>query len=70
MALVKKFPDFIPRQLSPSERLMLTRVADEAALTDIVDDLDTTQTIAILSVALYMLSMSIFPLWWYVSCGL
>ena len=28
------------------------------------DDLNTSKTITNLSVALYMLSMSIFPLWW------
>ncbi|KAF2087686.1 MFS general substrate transporter [Saccharata proteae CBS 121410] len=34
------------------------------ALNDIVTSLDTTATIANMSVAFYMLAMSIFPLWW------
>ncbi|TAQ91544.1 hypothetical protein B7494_g173 [Chlorociboria aeruginascens] len=34
------------------------------ALTQLTQDLNTTSTTANLSVALYMLSMSIFPLWW------
>lgn len=40
--------------------------ADEclAALSDITREFDTTATITNLSVALYMLSMSVFPLWW------
>lgn len=35
-----------------------------AALPQLSADLDTTPTITNLSVAMYMLSMSIFPLWW------
>ena len=35
-----------------------------AALPQLARDLNTTPTITNLSVALYMLSMSIFPLWW------
>jgi MFS family permease len=35
-----------------------------AALPELSKDLDTTPTITNLSVALYMLSLSIFPLWW------
>ena len=35
-----------------------------AALLQVSEDLNTTPTITNLSVALYMLSMSIFPLWW------
>lgn len=35
-----------------------------AALLQVSEDLHTTPTITNLSVALYMLSMSIFPLWW------
>lgn len=34
------------------------------ALPQIADDLHTTPTITNLSVAMYMISMSIFPLWW------
>ncbi|GAB7358917.1 hypothetical protein MBLNU230_g4137t1 [Neophaeotheca triangularis] len=34
------------------------------ALTDIADEFNTTGTIVNLSVAMFMLSMSIFPLWW------
>ncbi|CAF9915250.1 MAG: hypothetical protein HETSPECPRED_002341 [Heterodermia speciosa] len=34
------------------------------SLSDIAVDLDTTPTVTNLSIALYMLSMSIFPLWW------
>ncbi|KAI9048757.1 hypothetical protein LZ554_007588 [Drepanopeziza brunnea f. sp. 'monogermtubi'] len=34
------------------------------ALPELAIDLDTTPTITNLSVAMYMLSMSIFPLWW------
>ncbi|KAF1987580.1 MFS general substrate transporter [Aulographum hederae CBS 113979] len=34
------------------------------ALSDVAEALNTTPTITNLSVALYMLSMSIFPLWW------
>lgn len=34
------------------------------ALVDIAHDFDSTATVVNLSVALYMLSMSIFPLWW------
>ncbi|KAF7197839.1 MFS transporter OpS2 [Pseudocercospora fuligena] len=34
------------------------------ALVDITREFDSTATIANLSVAMYMLSMSIFPLWW------
>ena len=34
------------------------------ALVDITRDFDSTATVVNLSVALYMLSMSIFPLWW------
>ncbi|TVY81144.1 MFS transporter OpS2, partial [Lachnellula suecica] len=34
------------------------------ALQQVADDLHTTPTITNLSVAMYMLSMSIFPLWW------
>lgn len=34
------------------------------ALPELAIDLNTTQTITNLSVAMYMLSMSIFPLWW------
>ncbi|KAI5289042.1 hypothetical protein KEM54_004498 [Ascosphaera aggregata] len=34
------------------------------ALSEVASSLDTMETIANLSVALYMLSMSIFPLWW------
>ncbi|MCJ1419877.1 hypothetical protein MMC32_006233 [Xylographa parallela] len=34
------------------------------SLLQVADDLDTTPTITNLSVAMYMLSMSIFPLWW------
>jgi len=34
------------------------------ALTDIAHEFDTTATVTNLSVAFYMLSMSIFPLWW------
>ncbi|KAL1650875.1 hypothetical protein SLS58_000994 [Diplodia intermedia] len=34
------------------------------ALNDIAADLDTTATIANMSVAFYMLAMAIFPLWW------
>jgi len=30
-------------------------------------DLHTTPTVTNLTVAVYMLAMSIFPLWWYVS---
>jgi len=33
-------------------------------LTDIANALDSTATVTNLSVAFYMLSMSIFPLWW------
>ncbi|KAJ2896419.1 MFS multidrug resistance transporter [Zalerion maritima] len=40
------------------------RTFDIAAMSDIVEDLKTTNTVANLSVAFYMLSMSIFPLWW------
>lgn len=35
-----------------------------AALSDIAKDLHTTETVVNLTVAFYMLSMSIFPLWW------
>lgn len=35
-----------------------------AALSDIAKDLHTTETIVNMTVAFYMLSMSIFPLWW------
>ena len=35
-----------------------------AALPDVAKELNTTATVTNLSVALYMLSMSIFPLWW------
>lgn len=35
-----------------------------AALTDIARDLHTTDTIVNMTVAFYMLAMSIFPLWW------
>lgn len=35
-----------------------------ASLSQIADDLHTTPTITNLSAALYMLAMSIFPLWW------
>jgi len=35
-----------------------------ASLSQVSRDLDTTPTITNLSIALYMLSMSIFPLWW------
>ncbi len=35
-----------------------------AALPQMALDLDTTPTITNLTVALYMLAMSIFPLWW------
>lgn len=35
-----------------------------AALSDIAKDLNTTETIVNMTVAFYMLSMSIFPLWW------
>ena len=34
------------------------------ALVDITREFDSTATIANLSVAMYMLNMSIFPLWW------
>ncbi|PSR87286.1 major facilitator superfamily domain-containing protein [Coniella lustricola] len=34
------------------------------ALTDIARDLNTTETVVNLTVAFYMLAMSIFPLWW------
>ncbi|KAL4788201.1 major facilitator superfamily domain-containing protein [Aspergillus varians] len=34
------------------------------ALSQVVDELNTTTTIANLTISLYMLSMSIFPLWW------
>ncbi|KAL3461424.1 major facilitator superfamily domain-containing protein [Aspergillus heterothallicus] len=34
------------------------------ALTQVTDELNTTTTITNLTVALYMLSMAIFPLWW------
>lgn len=37
---------------------------ETAALSDITHDFHTTATIANLSVALYMLAMSVFPLWW------
>jgi multidrug resistance protein len=36
----------------------------KAALGQVAEDLNSTPTITNLSVALYMLSMSIFPLWW------
>ena len=42
-------------------RRLLTRTA---ALGQVAKDLETTPTVTNLSVALYMLSMSIFPLWW------
>ena len=35
-----------------------------AALADITHDFGTDDTIANLSIALYMLAMSLFPLWW------
>lgn len=35
-----------------------------AALSDIIESLHTTAKVANLSVALYMLGMAIFPLWW------
>ncbi|EAU36513.1 conserved hypothetical protein [Aspergillus terreus NIH2624] len=35
-----------------------------ASLSQVSKDLDTTTTITNLSISLYMLSMSIFPLWW------
>ena len=52
-----------------SEPLMRLRLPDApvchvAALTSMAQDLNSTQTITNLAVALYMLSMSIFPLWW------
>ncbi|KAL2814699.1 MFS multidrug resistance transporter [Aspergillus cavernicola] len=34
------------------------------ALTQVTNDLNTTTTIANLTISLYMLSMAIFPLWW------
>ncbi|KAI9373839.1 major facilitator superfamily domain-containing protein [Aspergillus egyptiacus] len=34
------------------------------ALTQVTDDLNSTTTITNLTISLYMLSMSIFPLWW------
>ncbi|CDM36988.1 hypothetical protein DTO006G1_1945 [Penicillium roqueforti] len=34
------------------------------SLSQVTDDLNTTTTITNLSIALYMLAMSIFPLWW------
>ncbi|KAL8794142.1 MAG: hypothetical protein Q9195_003327 [Heterodermia aff. obscurata] len=34
------------------------------SLSDIATDLDSTATVTNLSIAVYMLSMSIFPLWW------
>jgi multidrug resistance protein len=36
----------------------------QAALPVLVDEFNTTETITNLSVALYMISMAIFPLWW------
>lgn len=35
-----------------------------ASLLEIAEDLDSTASITNLSVAFYMLAMSIFPLWW------
>lgn len=43
---------------------MLRANCNEAALNDITAEFETTETVANLSVALYMLSMSVFPLWW------
>lgn len=47
--------------------LFIERDADRvvvAALPDVAKELNTTATVTNLSVAFYMLSMSIFPLWW------
>jgi multidrug resistance protein len=43
---------------------LLTDVILSAALPQLSEDLHATPTITNLSVAMYMLSMSIFPLWW------
>ncbi|KAK4230234.1 major facilitator superfamily domain-containing protein [Podospora fimiseda] len=50
----------IPQDLSPP--YMLT--TSSAALPAMAVDFDTTNTITNLTVAMYMLAMSIFPLWW------
>lgn len=39
-------------------------LTEVAALDQVAKDLNSTSTITNLSIALYMLSMSIFPLWW------
>lgn len=38
-----------------------------AALGLVADSLDTTKTVANMSVAFYLLAMAVTPLWWYVN---
>jgi hypothetical protein len=43
----------------------LTLTEPEAALPSMSHDLGVSQAVTNLTVAFYMLAMSIFPLWWY-----
>ncbi len=49
----------MPGEGEPADRPGLT-----AALPEMAADLKASQTVTNLTVAMYMLAMSIFPLWW------